>query len=275
MHYGVNLGDMQNLWRMALHETDGSCSERSKNDAVEQQFWHHFFQNKKDSSPDSYSIPIASAVMEILGSKKPDTILKIGPGWGNYTFSLSSLCRELTCLDISSDVLEYLTNTAKKKNIQNIRTICSKWETAVLPQKYSVVFAYNCFYRMLDIRSCLEKIQQAADFHVIGMTSGPEQPYFKDVEQELGVSVNWHRFDYIYLTNILYQMGIDVNCKIVPLSRIYEYSSMDEVVEKECSRILDKQYDRNRVREILSKYYKPIGDSLQFVHHFCGAILYW
>ncbi len=275
MHYGVDLGDMQKLWRTALYERDGSCSERSRDDAAERQFWHNYFQNKSDNSPDAYSIPIASAVTEILRSQKPDTILEIGPGWGNYTFSLASLCRELTCLDISPDVLEYLANTGNQKNIQNIQAICSKWEDAVLPQKYSAVFAYNYFYRMLDIKSCLQKIQEAADFHVIGMTSGPEQPYFKDFERELGVSINWHRFDYIYLTNILYQMGIDVNCKVVPLSRTYQYPTIEDAVEKECGRILDKQYSRSKACEILSRYYKPVGSTLQFVHHFCGAILFW
>ena len=275
MHYGVDLGDMQSLWKNALHEMDGSCCLRSRDDSVEKIFWKQYLLNKKDYHPDEYSIPLALEIKNILEVQKPDTILELGPGWGNYTFTLASLCKELTCVDISPDILQYITKIAMQKEIYNIKTISSKWEDAILSQKYSAIFAYNCFYRMINIRECLQKIHDAAEFHVIGMTSGPDQPYLKDFKEELGLSIKWHRFDYIYLINILYQLDIDVNCKIVPLKKTYTYDSIEELSKKESGRILDRQYDQSKVLEILKRYYKPIGGKYQFEHHFCGAILFW
>ena len=82
MHYGVDLGNMEALWKRALHEQDGSCSARSSDDEKERAFWHGYFEKKTEYCPDEYSRPIAAAVRTILTDKHPDTILEIGPGWG-------------------------------------------------------------------------------------------------------------------------------------------------------------------------------------------------
>lgn len=275
MHYGVDLGNMEVLWKRALHELDGSCSARSSDDEKERAFWHGYFEKKTEYCPDEYSRPIAAAVRAILTDKHPDTILEIGPGWGNYTFMLAELCRELTCVDISPDVLRFLQAVAARQRVYNLGTVCAKWEDAVLPQKYSAVFAYNCFYRMLDLKACLEKLHRTAEFHVIGMTSGPEQPFLKEFETELGLRIKWHRFDYIYFTNILYAMGIDVNCRIIQLEKVYEYETLDEAVRRESARILDNEYSQEEVRKIIARYYLPQNGKFRFVHHFCAAILYW
>ena len=96
MHYGVDLGNMEALWKRALHELDGSCSARSSDD--EKKSEHSgtvILKRKRGRLPDEYSRPIAAAVRPFLTDKHPDTILEIGPGWGNYTFMLAELCREL------------------------------------------------------------------------------------------------------------------------------------------------------------------------------------
>ena len=80
MHYGVDLGNMEALWKRALHELDGSCSARSSDDEKERAFWHGYFEKKTEYCPDEYSRPIAAAVRAILTDKHPDTILEIGPG---------------------------------------------------------------------------------------------------------------------------------------------------------------------------------------------------
>lgn len=275
MHYGVDLGNMESLWKQALCELDGSRSVRSCDDEAERAFWHDYFQNKKAYCQDKYSQPIVDVVREILEDRHLDTILEIGPGWGNYTFALAKMCRELTCVDISCDVLQFLQKTAVQQKAYNLNTICVKWEDAVLPQTYSAVFAYNCFYRMLDIKTCLKKIHRSAEFHVIGMTSGPEQPFLRDFETELGLKINWQRFDYIYFTNILYTMGIDVNCRIIPVEKIYEYETLDEAVQRESKRILDSGYPQGKVREIISRYFLPKDGKFRFVHHFNAAVLFW
>ena len=172
-------------------------------------------------------------------------------------------------------MLRFLQAVAARQRVYNLGTVCAKWEDAVLPQKYSAVFAYNCFYRMLDLKACLEKLHRAAEFHVIGMTSGPEQPFLKEFETELGLRIKWHRFDYIYFTNILYAMGIDVNCRIIQLEKVYEYETLDEAVRRESARILDSEYSQEEVRKIIARYYLPQNGKFRFVHRFCAAILYW
>ena len=98
----------------------------------------------------------------------------------------------------------------------------------------------------------------------------------KEFETELGLRIKWHRFDYIYFTNILYAMGIDVNCRIIQLEKVYEYETLDEAVRRESARILDSEYSQEEVR----KDYCPVlpateRKKFRFVHRFCAAILYW
>ena len=52
MHYGVDLGNMEALWKRALHELDGSCSARSIDDEKERAFWHGYFEKKTEYCPD-------------------------------------------------------------------------------------------------------------------------------------------------------------------------------------------------------------------------------
>ena len=100
MHYGVDLGNMEALWKRALHELDGSCSARSSDDEKERAFWHGYFEKKTEYCPDEYSRPIAAAVRAILTDKHPDTILEIGPGWGNYGNTAQKSRRDTARSDI-------------------------------------------------------------------------------------------------------------------------------------------------------------------------------
>lgn len=276
MHYGVKLEDFNLLWQEAIREESGRYAERTENDRAEQEFWAAYLEKKQSFRQDEYAVKIARVVKSILRKVKPDSILEIGPGWGNYTFDLAGICSRLTCVDISRDVLDYILRIAGQKKITNIQTVHSKWEDYDAGEKADVVFGYNCFYRMKDLRECLRKINHmAGKLCVIGMTSGPEQPYLKDFEKELGLSVRYHRFDYIYFTNLLYQMGIDVNCSMIPLVREYAYETLEKAMEKETDRIKDPCYDGREVKRILERYYKYENGKYRFHHQFNAAILFW
>ena len=105
---------------------------------------------------------MSGVVTELIRDMRPESILEIGPGWGNYTMDLASICEEMSCLDLSPDVLDYIKLWAKKLNKPEIRTILSKWEDYEEDRTYDIIFAYNCFYRMLHLRECLEKMNRIA-----------------------------------------------------------------------------------------------------------------
>ncbi len=276
MYYGVKLPDFEKLWQEAMKQADGQYNDRTLSDEAEQAFWRGFMAKKEAAAQDQYAIKIAAVLEELLKEAQPQSILEIGPGWGNYTIALASLTRQMDCVDISQDVLDYITKKAVQNGIFHIKTHHSKWESFHPTQKYDVIFGFNCFYRMGEIGRCLEKINSMAEkMCIIGMTSGPEQPYHKRFEMELGVKLRYSQLDYIYLINLLYGMGIDVNCRIIPLKKVYQYDSMEEVIKNETGRILSNHYDVKQVQKILEQYYIPIKGKYSYIHHFKGAMLYW
>lgn len=275
MHYGVDLGPMGELWREAMQERGGGYSRRTADDDAERSFWREFMAAKGSYAQDEYAGPIAKEIANILGPEKYDSILELGPGWGNYTFDLARHCRRMRCVDISPDVLNYITGIGTEKGFA-IETEVSKWEDYT-GEPADVVFGYNCFYRMKDIEGCLAKFHQiGSKLHIMGMTSGPEQEYYLVLEKELGLEINYHRLDYIFLLNILYLQGIDCNVKIVPLVRDYAYGDFTSACNAVFGRILTESFDTKAAGEILAQYICREDDGRwHYRHHFRAAILYW
>lgn len=275
MHYGVKFEDFGNRWREAMKEYDGGYSRRTTDDTAEKQFWANFFEEKKVYNPDAYSLPIGKETEKIISPYMPCSILEIGPGWGNYTFLLEKLSTDMACTDISEAVLHFISAKASKTNVK-IKTIPVKWED-YRENCYDIVFGFNCFYRMREIEVCLEKINDTANkLCIIGMTSGPEQEYFREMEEVLGLEIKYHKLDYIYLINILYQLEIDCNVKIVPLENDYLFDSFEAACQNAASRILTPDYDKAEFEQILSKYIKKNDKGeYHYLHKYTGALLYW
>lgn len=276
MHGSVTFTtDFTKLWQEGMKEWDGSLSERMRDDQKEEAFWQGFMPKKElHVEPEPYVFKLQQELLDLLSPS--DEVLEIGPGWGNYTFSTARKVKALTCIDSSRSVLSFLDDAARARSIQNLLLHHGKWETYEAIRPYDVVFGVNCYYRMYDIEAALKKMNEAAKrLAIIGMTSGPEQPHYYDLRNELGYQIKFKRRDYIYLTNILYGMGIDVNCKIIPLVKRYTYDSFEELVKANTNRILDPHYDLQAVEAILKRYIQLDEGKYIYDHHFKAALLYW
>lgn len=102
------------------------------------------------------------------------------------------------------------------------------------------------------------------------------QEYLRDYEKIMGLKINFHRMDYILLLNILYQMGIDCNVRIVDPERDIRFMSMESVVAKTSRRIISGMYEKEDLVGILKRYPKKDTDGvLHYIHHFKGVLIYW
>ncbi|MGI6671843.1 MAG: class I SAM-dependent methyltransferase [Christensenellales bacterium] len=277
MHYGVKLPDVDMLWEVAVRQTDGSLSERTANDDAERAFWKENMRNRQGYAPDAYSRPIAQAVCEMLQAHQVHDVLELGPGWGNYTLDIARIAESVTCVDISPDVISYILTVGRENGLHNISGVISKWEDFVPKRRYQAVFGYNCFYRMIPLSECLRKINETAqELCIMGMTSGPEQPFYREFEQVLGLKIRYNRLDYIYFINALYQMGIDVDVRILNLEKEYVYEDEETLLRAETGRIQSPEYDKDKVLSILRRYYRLQQDgNYHFVHKFKAAIISW
>ena len=299
MNPKVDLGYAINDWRKALDKIKRQ-DIRIDNDDEEKKFWKRyvgrhienegFNVEKFEANIDDYSGKIREKVLEILKDFKIETTLEIGPGWGNYTFDLAGLSREMTCLDLSSDNLEYIKTVADLKNVKNIKYINKKVEEANI-DSYDLIFGYNCFYRMYDLDKVLEEIdKKSKKIAMIGMATGVEPKYNNLFEEKLNLPMDWRENDYIYLTMILYSKGVDVNQIVIKNKRKYTFDSIESILKHESVRIDYKTlpldlFSKNKTKEeeklyseikdVLLQYYKYEDGKYVYEYEFNSMLLYW
>lgn len=278
MNNGVPLGcDYIELWKENMKEWDGTLSDRMVHDEAEDGFWKNFLEKKKqdgDSYINSYAYIIQDELAKLFD--KDDRVLEIGPGWGNYTFSAAEHVNQLTCVDISQNIINFLREETAKKQLNNVSFINDKWEEISIEQRYDVVFGVNCYYRIREIGEALLKMNQAASrLAIAGMTSGPEKPHYIDLYREHGYAIKFRRRDYIHLQNILYQLGIMANCRIVEIPRIAVYPSYESLLRDNVSKILTPHYSKQIVEQTLSKYVVERNGRIEYPYTIHAALLYW
>ncbi|OKL35241.1 SAM-dependent methyltransferase [Domibacillus mangrovi] len=275
---GVPLGcNYIDLWKENMKEWDGTLSNRMIHDEAEEGFWHSFMEKKKQMGEDyinSYAYRIQEELLPLLHTD--DRVVEIGPGWGNYTFCVAENVQHLTCVDSSQSVINFLRDESEKHQLNNISFINDKWEQISMQKSYDVVFGVNCFYRVSDIGEALLKINEVASrLAIVGMTSGPEKPHYVDLHREQGYSIKFRRRDYIHLQNILYQLGMMANCKIIEIPSVSTYSSYESLIRDNVSKILTKDYDKQEVERALSQYVIEKDGKYEYPYTFHAALMYW
>ncbi|WHX30142.1 class I SAM-dependent methyltransferase [Brevibacillus agri] len=276
MYYGVKLMmNAKSAWLEGMKNWEGRLPERMIDDQLEESFWDQFLQRKRaEVATDGYVQELGRELLSFI--EEGDEVLEIGPGWGNYTFAAAGKAGALTCVDSSASVLGYLEREARAKGLSNMSFVHAKWEEYEPPARHDVVFGVNCYYRMQAIDQAMANMNNAAKrWAVIGMTSGPEKPHYWEIYEKLGYKIRFSRRDYIHLTNLLYELGIDVNCKIVPLQKTYVYETMEQFVSQNLSAIMETDYDRAKAEAILRNHLSWVDGKPAYVHHFKAALLYW
>lgn len=268
-----NSYDYIQLWKESMTDHNGNIPKRLKDDEAEEEFWSSMVERKIRSSQDPYAEIVQQELLPLLN--RDDHVLEIGPGWGNYTFAIANKVQKLTCIDSSKSILQFLDSEISSKNLHHIELIHGKFENEKVKDKYDVVFGFNCYYRMYDIGQILLKMNESADrLAIVGMTTGPEKPHYMELHK-LGYHINLRRRDYIHILNVLHQLDILANCKIVQLQSRKSYSSYEELVRDNITKILDKDFNRYEVEAVINKYVSEKDGTYEYVYPFHAALVYW
>ncbi len=266
--------DFNELW---ANHVLASTSERMKNDQAEQNFWKGFMEKKIGYQPDPFSRPVAEFLKKIIKENQVNSVLELGPGWGNYTLDLAQSCDTVECVDISEDVLQFIQKIGKEHHYNNIQTRHIKWEDFSENKKYDMVFGYNCFYRLADLKACFEKMTKySKKICVVGMNSGVAPAWVQEINQA-GIKVSWEWKDYIYFVNVLYQMGFDPQVKVLPFCKQFVYSDEESLLQGECRRIGAELQEekKEKVLKILLKYFKKQEGGYCATAYFHSGIVSW
>jgi len=163
------------------------------------------------------------------------TILDIGSGPGVLAVPLAKKVKQVTAIDISTVALKCLEERAKKGGLSNIACLAKKWEDIELGKdikQYDIVVASYAL-TMLDLAAALSKMNQTAK-RAVYIFEAAGQKYWHYLA--LWPKVHGEEFvlspDYIYIINVLYQMGIYANVETSEYEIRRRFSTIDEAVRQ-------------------------------------------
>lgn len=155
-------------------------------------------------------------VKEFLQRVKLDnskTLLDVGCGPGTLGISLASNLEQVYCLDFSSKMLECVKENAQNKNLTNVKTMQKSFtdDWSDVP-KCDILVASRCM-EVEDLESTLKLLNSKAKKIYITYKVGGSF-VDEDILHVINQNIN-PKPDFIYLTNILYQMGINAKVDFI------------------------------------------------------------
>jgi len=143
-----------------------------------------------------------------------ESVLDVGCGVGNLSLKMAENLKEVICLDFSPVMLEQLINNAKNLNLSNINTICKSWYDSWNEVPTTDIVIASRSMEVKDMQFALEKLNAQANKRVyltykVG-GSFLDEKILKAMNKEIA-----RKPDYIYILNILYQMGINASVQFL------------------------------------------------------------
>ncbi len=160
------------------------------------------------------------------------TVLDIGCGPGQLTVPLAEKARSVTALDISPEMLKRLRSHAEGPGLTNIHYVNSSWQDAFTGSQlgsHDVVVASRSLGSG-DMRQALSGISAVARKAVYLTFPIIHLPFDWEAYRAIGRGNRRHA-PYIYIYNMLYQMGTPANVEILSCRIRVEYSSIGQAME--------------------------------------------
>lgn len=176
-------------------------------------------------------------ILRMIDVDKDDSVLDIGSGPGTLAIPLAKKVKSVTALDISIEMLNFLRENASNEGLNNISYINKAWEDLDIHQdieRHDVIVASRSLipYDMKRELIKVDKIAKKAVYLVYPTKDG--HLYDKKLCEYLGknyysiTSTSFPGFIYIY--NILYQIGIDANVEFINCKRTAYFRSIDDAL---------------------------------------------
>jgi len=222
------IGDVEwnQMWKDAIGGSSWGCLH---GDGTE--FW-----NKRTKQLEDQRKMNEDASMKIISKMDLDsksTVMDIGAGTGALAIPLAKLVRHVTAVDPSSSMISYLERNAREENLKNITCVKKTWED-VIPREdvaeHDVLVASHSLL-MRDMKGALEKMDLLARKTVYLITSARRDVgHYNQLWKMLYDKEYCPGPGYVYLYNILYEMGIYANVEISELVYNQPFSSQEDAM---------------------------------------------
>lgn len=192
--------DWNRLWK----QDKRTASTRTRRD-----YWDRratSFANR--SVEDGYTEPF----LNILNAEPDWTVLDVGCGPGTLAVPLAEKVRGITGIDFSPAMIELLNDRCRNAGIQNVTTHVAGWEddwNSLGIEPHDTAIASRSLV-VDDLQAALEKLNNFSRKRVVISAPAGEGPFDPQLFAVVGRELK-AKPDYIYVYNLLYQMGIYAN----------------------------------------------------------------
>ena len=211
--------------------------------------------------------------LKFLNLEKIDTLLDIGCGVGNISLKLAPKLSKIYCLDYSTKMLELLNENAKKQNINNITTINKSWYDSWDDISNADLVIASRSMEVKNMKEALEKLNNKANKKVV-ISYKVGGSFVSDEILDVLQKDIIKKPDYIYVLNILYNMGINASLNFVQSEgRGTIYTSKEKFIESVSWSIGSLRSDEIKK---LEDYYDNLDENKKFKEDFVSwAIISW
>ncbi len=182
------------------------------------------------------------------------TIIDVGAGNGRITIPVAKRVKCVTAVEPSNHMLILLKENSKKERALNISYLPKSWDDLIIGEDIYphdlVIASFSLF--MVNIENALLKIDAAANKSVYLFVSAS-----KWVDKEIQNIVFGESIqilpDYIYIYNILHDLGILANVEINHYVHKQSYANLDEALKKISETYKVHKNNENELRKYLLK----------------------
>jgi SAM-dependent methyltransferase len=224
------------LWENAMKNATGAASWSASGSKRGVKRWDegakilndHLEYNMKFSSDDEY----VKKFIALMDFDSNSTVLDVGCGGGTLTIPLAKKVKQVTALDVSKVRINQVKEKAKREGSSNIKFICEDWQHTAVNEigKHDIVIASRSL-GMFDLYKELRKLDEASTGSVyIARNTNSTDTLRIELHKIIDSEYN-NLPSYIYVFNMLYQMGILANVKFITCQRKEFYKDIEHALK--------------------------------------------
>ena len=255
---------------------DESVLYRAVRDDQEESYWSRYALNYDLRR--HWNKGMGREVETVLSLLTPSgSVLEIGAGTGAYTTHVAAKVSRVTVVEPSPSMIRVLERNLRSKGIENVDIHQGRWEESEV-EPHDVVLAAGCMYVFYDVRKALRKMVEKAGRTVILVYGRNSRlNIYREAAGMLGVSPPSAGPDYIHLYNVLYDMNIYANVKILESTMNLIYDDLDHAVGIWAKRMELPAEKVGRLRAYLDDRLRPLPSGGLTLGQIGGvnAVIWW
>ena len=231
---------------------------------------------------------MSNSQVAMLGLTAGETVLDVGAGTGRLALPMARIAKSVTALDQSTGMLSCLKENMATECLKNIKCIQKSWQDIADGEleKHDVVLSSNSL-GVYDMKAALAKMDSLAKraVYIFTFVDGKRDDGFgkfmmKDREVREGRHSRHDKDEigpagYLIVYNLLADMGILADIKIMQWNSKEQYKSLDEAVA-EWKGMHELPADKEpQLREFLTQRLVKEGDGLVLDRHHKQALISW